>query len=180
MKTFHLPMTFAFPLSSSFLFPLKIFLKNCLPYPIFWKILPPSKKVGGTGREQSTNSIHLKIYITMFGFLRVFLLEYFDVFSMFLRCPCLTGFFEKVFQQNFRFYDQIKEKTDNSSHPPIKQEKQTHGNFSNQMNLKDSSVFWKSKPLGGVQLLVIHFKINFKIIHLIRSSTPYQVPYQFF
>ena len=35
---------------------------------------------------------------------------------------------------------------------------------------KDSSVFWKSKCLSSLQLLVTHFKIYFKIIHLLAIS----------
>ena len=144
IKKSHLPMTFAFPLPSPFWFPLQIFLKIAPTTHFVLKISFRSfKNTGGTGRGQETMLIHLKIYIIIFASFCAFLLKH--------------------------FYDQIKQKTGNRFHSPIDRIK-NHVNSSNQINLKDFSVFRKPKFLGGLQLLVIHFKVHFKIIHLIRNE----------
>ena len=113
--------------------------------------------------------IHLKIYIINFDSFYVLLWERFNFFECFYSClPCLTWFFPKTW--NFHFYNQIKQKTGSKFHSCIKWEiTKPRGNFSNQINLKDSPVFRKS-ILGQFTILVIHFKIHFQIIHFIRNQ----------
>ena len=95
--------------------------------------------------------IHLKIYIVKFDSFCVLLLEHFDFFDCYYSClSCLIWFFAKT--QNFHFHDQIKQKTSNKFHPLIKWEiTNQYGNFSNHINIKESTVFQKSKYWGGLQ-----------------------------
>ena len=71
-------------------------------------------------------------------------------FWLFLQLSVMIWFFAK--NQNFHFHDQIKQNTSNKFHPLIKWEiTNQYGNFSNHINIKESSVFQKSKYWGGLQ-----------------------------
>ena len=112
--------------------------KKISPYLNFWKLYPPLWK-----------KIHLKIYMILFRSFSV-VIEHIEVFWMVLLLPAI---------KNGNNID--------TSHSPVERDWQVHGNFSNQVNLQDSSVSGNSKFWGGLQLLIIHFEIHFKIIYFI-------------
>ena len=105
--------------------------KKISPYLNFWKLYPPLWK-----------KIHLKIYMILFRSFSV-VIEHIEVFWMFLLRPAIKN------NNNI-----------DTSHSPVERDWQVHGNFSNQVNLQDSSV-------SGLQVLIIDFEIHFKIIHFI-------------
>ena len=145
--TYDLCISSFFPLLVSHTY----FFKELLPLPIFVKIsFSPSKKGIRGGRELSKYSSK-NLYNNIWLSLCVVFGAFWFFFKYFYSClPCLIWLFAK--NLNFYFHEQIKQKTGNKFHSPIKWEiKNPYGNISNQVNLKDSSVFQRSKFWGGLQ-----------------------------
>ena len=94
------------------------------------------------------NCIHLKIHEITFVSFCMFLLEYFYVFECFYCCLSrLIWFFVKIFTH---FYEQIKHKTGDRFHSTGNNKLME--SLQTQTNLKDCSVFGKSKFLSGLAI----------------------------
>ena len=74
--------------SIPFWFPPQIFLKISPPIQFLETLSSSLKKWVGLGRKLT--SFHLKIYVILFNYFRVFLLEHIDVFWMFLLLPSIN------------------------------------------------------------------------------------------
>ena len=123
--------------------------------------------------------IHLNIYIIIFNSFCVFFLEHFDFFKMFSLPSVMSDMvFHKKSELPFFWPNKTKDRQKVSSFYQVRITN-PYGNFSNQINLKGSSVFRKSKFCGGLQYWLYNSKYTSRsCTSLEHSFSFYKYSYQ--